>query len=264
MKLIIKKARRAFNRTKIPGARWVINQYIGCQHACKYCYAKFMCKWYDYGKWGSWVVARENLPELVKEKKIEGKVYMSSVSDAYQPIERKLKLTRRVLESMNKKTNLSILTKSNLVVRDIDLFKEFDNISVGITVNGFDDEIKKQIEPFSPSMAKRINALKILHESGIQNYAFVSPVIPELSDLERIIKETKDFVDYYWFEFLNLKASGYEFQKWLKQNYPRSLKTLKDGSRINQEVKALNNLSVEMGINVRGIYAHYPFRSRRC
>ena len=75
------KAKRDFTRTKIPGGDYVINQYVGCQHACRYCYAKFMCRWYNYGKWGSLVVVKENLPELVRRKSVERKVYMSSVSD---------------------------------------------------------------------------------------------------------------------------------------------------------------------------------------
>ena len=89
MRLIKTKAKRAFTPTKIPGADYVINQYVGCQHACKYCYAKFMCKWHNYGKWGEWVVVKENLPELVKKESVRGKTYMSSVSDPYQPIEKK-------------------------------------------------------------------------------------------------------------------------------------------------------------------------------
>ncbi|HDD66126.1 MAG TPA: radical SAM protein, partial [Nitrososphaeria archaeon] len=102
VRVIRERAGRAFSPTRIPGARWVINQYVGCQHACRYCYAKFVRRRYDYGRWGSWVVVRENMPELVRGRYVAGKVYMSSVSDPYQPIERKLELTKRILESMNK------------------------------------------------------------------------------------------------------------------------------------------------------------------
>ena len=101
MKIIEIKAKRAFTPTRIPGADYVINQYIGCQHACKYCYAKFMCKWYNYGKWGRWIVVKENLPELVKNESVKEEVYMSSVSDPYQPVEKEIKLTRRVLENIS-------------------------------------------------------------------------------------------------------------------------------------------------------------------
>lgn len=196
IKIIKIKAKKAFTLTKIPGANYVINQYIGCEHACLYCYAKFMCKWYNYGKWGSWVVVKENLPELVKKENVKGKVYMSSVSDAYQPVEANLKLTRNILKNMDKNINLSILTKSDLVLRDIDIFKEFKNIEVGLTINSFESKLKKEIEPYSTPNEKRINSLKILHENGIKNYAFISPIIPYLTDIEQLIRETKNFVDF--------------------------------------------------------------------
>ncbi|MCD6591059.1 MAG: radical SAM protein, partial [Candidatus Aenigmarchaeota archaeon] len=165
MKIVKIKARRAFTPTKIPGADYVINQYVGCQHACRYCYAKFMCKWYSYGKWGSWIVVKENLPELVKSESVKREVYMSSVSDPYQPIEKKIKLTRRILENMDKDIKLGILTKSDLVLRDVDVFKEFKDIKVGLTINDFDGKLKKEIEPFSPNNGKRIEALRFLHEN---------------------------------------------------------------------------------------------------
>jgi len=257
-KVIYIKAKTAFVPTKIPGADYVINQYIGCEHACLYCYAKFMSKWYKYGKWGSWIVVKENLPEIVKREFVRGKVYMSSVSDPYQPIERKLKLTRDVLGNMDKRTELSILTKSDLVLRDIDILKEFENIEVGLTINGFDGKLKKEIEPFSTTNEKRIEALKILQENGIRNYAFISPIIPDLIDVERLINETKGFVDFYWFEFLNLKASGKEFREWLKQNYPKSYERVSNNSEFEKYIKEVVNVIKKTKIQARSISAHYP------
>ncbi len=257
MKIIRVKAKRAFNPTKIPGADYVINQYVGCQHACTYCYAKFMRKFYPYGKWGSWVVVKENIPELVKKKKVNGKVYMSSVSDPYQPIERELKLTRRILENMDKKIELSILTKSNLVLRDIDIFKKFENIEVGLTINDFDGNLKREIEPYSPANKFRIEALKILKENGIRNYAFISPIIPGLIDIKHLIEETKSFVDSYWFEFLNLKASGREFVQWLKQNYPKSYEILVDDLLFEKYFNEVKEIIEKSKISVNGIAVHY-------
>ena len=258
IKIIKIKVRRAFTPTKIPGADYVINQYVGCQHACSYCYAKFMCKWYDYGKWGNWVVVKENLPELVKRENVKGEVYMSSVSDPYQPIERKIKLTRRVLENMDKNIKLGILTKSDLVLRDIDVFKEFRDIEVGLTINDFDGKLKKEIEPFSPSNGKRIEALRVLYENGIKTYAFISPIIPNLIDVEQLIKETKGFVNFYWFEFLNLKASGKEFREWLKQNYHESYNIISDRDKAEKYVKKIVNIIKKSKILTRGICIHYP------
>jgi len=258
VKIVRLKAKKAFTPTKIPGADYVINQYIGCEHACKYCYAKFMCKWYNYGKWGRWVIVKENMPDLVKMENAKGEVYMSSVSDPYQPIEKELETTRKVLENMNKSIKLGILTKSDLVLRDIEIFKEFKDIEVGLSINSYEGSTKKEVEPFSPSIKKRIEALKTLYENGIKNYAFISPIIPYLTDVEELIKETKSFTDFYWFEFLNLKASGKEFREWLKQNYPESYNLILNGAKVERYVKAVVGTINRSGVSVRGVCVHYP------
>ena len=256
-KIIKIRAKKAFARTKIPGARWVINQYIGCQHACLYCYAKFMRKWYDYGDWGNWVVVKENIPELVKKEHVTGKVYMSSVSDAYQPIERDLKLTRRILENMDKSTELRILTKSDLVLRDIDIFAKFEGIEVGLTINGFSERVKREIEPYTSPHKRRINALKALHEKGITTYAFISPIIPGLVAVESLIRETRDFSDFYIFEFLNLKAGGKEFKEWLSYNYPKIYELTHSEARYLEYVMKIKDIINLSSIRVEDIVLHY-------
>ena len=258
VKVIRTKARRAFSPTKIPGARWVINQYIGCQHACRYCYAKFMCKWYDYGKWGSWIIVRENIPELVRGKYVVGKVYMSSISDPYQPIEEKLELTKKILENMNKRIKISILTKSDLVLRDVELFKRFKNIEVGLTVNGFEESVKNDLEPYSPSIRRRVDALKRLYESGIKNYAFISPIIPKLTDVEKIIADTRGFVTYYFFEFLNFRAAGAEFRRFLRDKYWEAYEVTSNRDRFERYVKDMIKVIRKSVVKVGGICLHYP------
>ena len=258
MKVIKERAKRAFSPTKIPGAKWVINQYIGCQHACRYCYAKFMCRWYDYGRWGSWVVVRENIPDLVRGKYVAGKVYMSSVSDPYQPIEEKLELTRKILENMSKRVRISILTKSDLVLRDVELFKKFRSIEVGLTVNGYDELVKKDLEPYSPSIGRRIDALKKLYESGVKNYAFISPIIPKLTDIEEIIKDTRDFVTYHFFEFLNLRAAGAEFRRFLRDKYWESYEIVSDADKFERYIKDVIKIIRGSGVKIGGICLHHP------
>lgn len=149
VRIIKTKAKEIFTKTKLPGADYVINQYVGCEHQCLYCYAKFIGKWKprDYGKWGKWVEAKINAPELAK-KRIKGNVFMSSISDPYQPIEKELKLTRQILENLNKNADLSILTKSDLALRDINLFKKFKNISVGLTIFSNQHSKDKSAESF--------------------------------------------------------------------------------------------------------------------
>jgi DNA repair photolyase len=93
MKIIKIKVKNIFTKTRLPGCDFVINQYVGCGHGCIYCYANAICKWLLRmrgkrvpGKWGSWVIAKINAPELVKGKKIEGDVAMSSISDPFSQL----------------------------------------------------------------------------------------------------------------------------------------------------------------------------------
>ncbi len=253
-----KQARTIFTRTKIPGAKWVINQYVGCQHGCLYCYAKFMNRWRpaNYGSWGSWVEIKANAPDLVKQHSVDGWVYMSSVSDAYQPLEGKYKLTRRVLEAMDKKTKLSILTKSALVVRDIDLFLQFREIEVGLTINGFPLEVQKIFEPLASTHQARLRALKKLKQAGLTTYTFISPIIPGLVDVRKIIQETKAYTDFYWLEMLNIRLAGPAFKHLLKKRFPQSWNTLKDKEKIKKLVITYRQIAEEENVILRGIEVH--------
>jgi len=257
-RLIKVKAKEIFTKTKLPGCDWVMNQYVGCQHACLYCYAKFISRWRpgSYGKWGTWVEAKINAPELVKGRYMEGFVYMSSISDPYQPIEKKLKLTRNILENLDKKTKLSIQTKSDLILRDINLFKKFKTIQVGLTINSFDGKVKKIFEPFSPSNGARIKALKTLKENGIETYTFVSPIIPGLINLEDVIRKTKAFTDSYWFEFINIRGAGKEFMNVLKKKFPKSYDVLIDKKKFSEFIKECRKIISSESIKIQGIVIH--------
>ncbi|MFH0739962.1 MAG: radical SAM protein [bacterium] len=257
MKIIEIKAKEIFAKTKL-GADYVINPYVGCGHNCLYCYAKFIAKWRptDYGKWGSWVEAKVNGPELVKDRKVKGSVFMSSICDAYQPIEKELKLTRKILENLDKNTKLSILTKSDLVLRDIDIFKQFKNIEVGLTINNFTGKAKELFEPNAPENQQRISALQRLKEQGIKTYAFISPIIPGLINLQDIVNKTKDFVDYYWFEFLNLRGAGKEFSQALQKEFPESHKIVADKKLYEEFISETKKIINNLGVKVREIVKH--------
>lgn len=258
LKIIKTKAKTIFTKSGLPGVKWAINQYVGCEHACLYCYAKFISRWRppSYGKWGEWVEAKINAPELVKGKRVKGNVYMSSISDPYQQIEKKLKLTRKILENLDKNTILSIQTKSDLVLRDLDLFKKFKNIEVGLTINDFEGVRKRIFEPDSPTNEKRIKTLKILKENGLKTFAFISPIIPGLIDLENVIENTKKFADYYWFEMLNIRGAGKECMEILKTKFSKSYEVLKDRNKFSEFVKGCENIIYSKNIKVRGIAKH--------
>ncbi len=258
MKIIKTQAKSIFTKTKLPGADFVINQYVGCEHNCAYCYAKFICRWKNYGRWGSWIEIKENAPELIKEKYLKGRIYMSSISDPYQPIEKELKLTRRILENLDKRTKLSIQTKSDLILRDIDLFKKFKEIEVGLTINGFKGKIKELFEPNAPSHKQRLKTLRVLKENGIKTYGFVSPIIPQLVNVKEVIKEVRSIVDYFWFEILNLRASGQDFINILKRDFPDSYQTMINKEKILNFLEDLKEVIKKEKVKTSGIEIHLP------
>jgi len=258
VKIIQKRAKSIFTKTKIAGIKYTINQYVGCLHSCLYCYAKYLCQWKQYGKWGTWVEVKINAPELVRGKFVKGEVFMSTASDPYQFIEKEIELTKKVLTNMNKNVKLSILTKSNLVLRDVDLFKKFKNISVGLTLNGFKGRLKKILEPFSPTHTQRVQALQQLSESKIDTFISISPIMPELVDVEQIINDTKDFTKYYILETLNLKLSGKTFVNFLIENYPEIYRILTNPERFKKFTKELNEVIKKFNIKAELIkHSHF-------
>lgn len=176
-------AKSILTRSRIPTVTYAVNPYVGCSHACRYCYATFMGKYSGHTEeWGDYVDVKINAPALLdKELKRAKKagVLLSSVCDPYQPIEKKYKITRACLEVLLKHDfPVDILTKSDLVLRDLDLIKQFKEASVGWTITTNDEKIKKLLEPFSPSIEARIKALGIFHNAGIETYAFIGPILP--------------------------------------------------------------------------------------
>lgn len=212
MKIKEIKAKTIIVKTNLPDGDFVINPYVGCMHGCKYCYARFMKRFTGHTEsWGSFVDIKINAPELIPEdtnKYKEKSITISSVTDPYQPIERKYKITRKILERLIPlQPNLYLITKSDLVVRDIDLFKQFKNCMVALSFSIIDEKLRKQVEFISSPARQKINALKELHKAKIPTALFVSPIFPEITDWGKIINQTKSFVDEYWFESLNLYPS---------------------------------------------------------
>lgn len=188
---------------------YVINPYIGCLHGCIYCYARFMKRFTNHVEpWGKFIDIKINGPDLILEKatkKYRNKsILISSVTDAYNPIEAKYKLTRKILEKLVYiQPKLEILTKSDLVLRDVDLLKKFKNCFVVISFSSCQDDFRKQLEPLAVSINRRVAVLKKLKEEGIKTMVFISPIFPKITDWQEIIRRTRDFVDEYWFENLN-------------------------------------------------------------
>jgi len=209
---------------------YVINPYVGCMHNCIYCYARFMKRFTNHPEpWGDFVDVKINAPDLIPENtdKYKGKsILMSSVTDSYHPIEIKYKITRKILKKLIPlQPNLEILTKSDLVLRDIDLLKQFKNCRVIFSLSFLNEKQRKQLEPLACSSEKRIKALKELKRKGVKTALFISPIFPEITDWEKIILKTKDFNKEYWFENLNpYFAIRENVTRFLKKNKPKLIK----------------------------------------
>jgi len=217
-------------KSKLLGTDYVINPYVGCPHACKYCYASFMKRFTNHEEdWGEFIDIKK-CNNKIDLRKINNKtVFLSSVTDCYNPYESKYKITRSILEQLlEANCILNITTKSNLILRDLDLLKKFKRVVVSISINTMDESFKNDMDRAS-SIKERIETLKILHENGIYTVVFMSPIFPYITDFKKIIENTKDYVDEYWFENLNLRGDyKYKILKYIEDKYPNVYKEYKD------------------------------------
>lgn len=231
------KCKSLLNKSKIED--YCINPYVGCQHACVYCYASYYTKKYSKHTepWGSFVDVKINAFEVLRKeilKKKKGSVYVSSLTDPYQPLEKKYELTKKCLEILLRNNfSVCVQTKSFLITRDIDLFKKFkEKCEVGLTITCFDEKVKEIFEPFSSSIKERLEALKMLKENGIKTFVFFGPVLPYISDINlgEFINAIIDLkIDTLFVDKLNLKPGIWEnIQNVLKKNYPNLLERWKE------------------------------------
>lgn len=191
-------ARTILSKSGIPGMKYCVNPYVGCSHACRYCYATFMKRFTGHTEpWGSFVDVKVNAPELLRKqlkRAVRGTVMMSSVTDPYQPVEARYQLTRKCLEALAVyQFPVGILTKSPLVARDLDVISELHDVEVGLTITTDSEEIRKIFEPGAPPISARIEALKKLHKAGIDTYVFIGPLLP--LDSLSLAKKIKPYVN---------------------------------------------------------------------
>jgi DNA repair photolyase len=167
-----------------------------------------MQKWYHQNEeWGNFVDVRINAPELL-EKEIQHKknldIYMSSMTDPYQPVEEKYQITRKILSILLEKEkskifpsriSITIQTKNVLVLRDLDLISQFNDITVGLTITTLEEKWSKIFEKGASKPEDRLNALRTLNSNKIRTYVFVGPIMPYVSNnyeqLFNIVKEAE-------------------------------------------------------------------------
>lgn len=223
-KIIIKeiKTNDYLTKSNLPNSDYVINPYIGCSHGCQYCYASFMKRFTNHKEpWGSFIDIKRCDKAINLNKVKNKKVFLSSVTDCYNSFEAEYKITRSILKQLvNVDCELSISTKSKLILRDLDLLKQMKNLTIAMSINTLDENLKKDMDQAS-SIKERLATLKTLHDNGIYTVLFMSPIFPYLTDWQEIINQTKEYIKEYWFENLNLRGSyKATILNYIKEHYP--------------------------------------------
>jgi len=198
MKITEVKCKTALSKSNLPGLDYSLNPYRGCQHSCAYCYVPNVLR-IKREDWGGFVNVKTNIPVVLSKElrtKKPGVVAISTVTDPYQPVEKKYKLTRYCLEQLLRADfPVHIQTKSDLILRDIDLISKLSDGEVMFSIGTLNDSERKLLEPYTSSIQKRLDAMKEIADIGIKTSVFFGPVYSNVKpeDLEGIIGA---FVEY--------------------------------------------------------------------
>jgi DNA repair photolyase len=166
------------------GYDYSLNPYIGCGFACAYCFAaNFQADEQKKATWGKWVEVKANAVEdLLRKRDLKGKkIFMSSATDPYQPLEAKVGLTRRILETLVdplRQPRLVVQTRGPLVTRDIDLLRRFEHVRVNMSITTDCDEVRRRFEPSCASIERRLEAISEVKAAGIATTVCIVPMLP--------------------------------------------------------------------------------------
>lgn len=244
------ETKNIMTKSSLPVGGYSANPYVGCTHGCKYCYASFMKRFTGHTEpWGTFLDIK-HWPVIKNPRKYKGqRVVIGSVTDGYLPQEKEIRNTRRILEQLkNSGAEILICTKSDLVLRDIDLLKEMGKVTVSWSINTLDEKFQADLDQ-AVSISRRLEAMKQVYEAGIRTVCFISPVFPGITDFEKIFERVKDQCDLVWLENLNLRGGfKQEILDYIQKCYPH-LVTLYDeiyrkGDR--SYFRALENQAAQM------------------
>jgi DNA repair photolyase len=218
--------------------RWTVNPYRGCTHSCHYCFARAFHSYLDLGigdDFSSKIVVKTNVVEVLRRElaspRWEGDtVAMGTATDPYQHCEGRYRLTRGLIEALTDFANpLSLLTKSTLILRDLDVFMRLSEaapLTVSMSVGTLDEDVRRVVEPGTPPGRKRLEILSRFAEAGIRTGVLVAPVLPALTDDEEHLDEVlaacaEAGVSWASAIVLHVRPAIREhFMPWLKQAYP--------------------------------------------
>jgi len=225
------ECKSVLTKSGIEGVDYALNPYVGCAHGCVYCYASFMKRFTGHTEeWGAFVDVKVNAAEVLArqmQRAGRGNVVSGTVTDPYQPLEERYEITRACLEVLTAYDfPVSILTKSELVLRNLDLLRCLKDVEVGFTITALDGEVQRVFEPHSPPASARLAALAELAEAGIKTWAFCGPLLPFLSDEEEQIDAlfgelARVGVSYILVDSMKLSGTiGGKVRRVLERHYP--------------------------------------------
>lgn len=226
------------NKVKSPdvGMGYSVNPYQGCEHGCVYCYARNSHQYWGYSAgldFEKQILVKQNAPELL-EAKLKSKNYQpdtiifSGNTDCYQPVEKKLEITRKCLEVMLKyKHPTGIITKNALILRDLDILKELNRynlIRVNVSITSLSEETRRILEPRTATIKKRLNVVKVLSENNIPVNVMMAPIIPAINSHEilPLIKKVSEIgASSVGYTIVRLNGAVAEiFTDWIQKTMP--------------------------------------------
>ncbi len=231
------------------GFNWTCNPYVGCTFSCAYCYAAFLPQnRRPVEDWGKWFQAKKNAIEIARKqaKKVAGQaVYISSVTDPYMPVERSLGLTRGILEELvPHQPRLLIQTRGPLVVRDIDVLKQFHSVRVNMSITTDSEAVRQVFEPKAPPLERRWQALEELRASGLTVGVCVTPTLP-IEDVDGFVKRLVEFApDVLVTQYFHDSGGGFgadtgekardslEQFRWTEEDYHRFVARLRERMQV--------------------------------
>lgn len=219
------EVRSIMTQSTLPVGGYSVNPYVGCTHACRYCYAAFMKRFTKHPEpWGSFLDVKTWDPIKNPGKYNGSRIVIGSVTDGYNPQEATFLRTRRILEELRGCTaEIMVCTKSDLVLRDLDLLKQFPKATVSWSINTLDEEFRADMD-HAATIARRIEAMKQTYAAGIRTVCFISPIFPGITDVKAIIEQVKDFADLIWLENLNLRGQFKgSIMSYIREKYPHLL-----------------------------------------
>lgn len=201
------QVKSVMTKSALPVGGYSVNPYVGCPHACKYCYASFMKRFTNHPEpWGTFLDVKY-WPKIKNPQKYKGqRVVIGSVTDGYNPYEETYGRTRDLLtQLLGSGAEILICTKSDLVLRDLDILKELGQVTVSWSVNTLDEGFRADMDE-AVSIERRLAAMKKVYDAGIRTVCFVSPIFPGITDIQEIFGQVREQCDLVWLENLNLRG----------------------------------------------------------